>query len=77
IHGQGGETAADQVRVFSEGTKAVETPAEANRRRYNGGEVDSPARNLDRYMVDLADQYLAPFKVRMIYRTDRFGRGGD
>lgn len=77
IHGQGGETVADQVRVFSEGTKAVETPTEANRRRYNGGEVDSPARNLDRYMADLADQYLTPFKVRMIYRTDRFGRGGD
>ena len=34
------------VRIFSEGTKAVETQKQADRRRYNGGEVDSPARNI-------------------------------
>ncbi len=33
---------ATHVRVFSEGTRAMETTEEANRRRYNGGEVDSP-----------------------------------
>ncbi len=77
IHGQGGETEAGFVRVFSEGTKAVESPADANRRRYNGGELDSPSRNIDRYMAGLAAQYLDGFKVRMVYRTDRFGRGGD
>jgi hypothetical protein len=38
------------VRIFSEGTKAVETPEQANGRRYNGGEVDSPSRNLARFM---------------------------
>jgi len=77
IHGQGGETEAGFVRVFSEGTKAVETPADAAKRRYNGGELDSPSRNIDRYMAGLASQYLDGFKVRMVYRTDRFGRGGD
>ena len=77
IHGQGGETEAGFVRVFSEGTKAVETAADAGRRRYNGGELDSPSRNIDRYMAGLATQYLDGFKVRMVYRTDRFGRGGD
>jgi Zn-dependent M28 family amino/carboxypeptidase len=76
-HGQGGETEAGFVRVFSEGTKAVETPADAAKRRYNGGELDSPSRNIDRYMAGLAAQYLDGFKVRMVYRTDRFGRGGD
>lgn len=66
------------VRVFSEGTKAVETPAEANRRRYNGGEVDSPSRQLARFMDQLASRYLAPdLDVTMVYRTDRYGRGGD
>ncbi|WP_374573304.1 M20/M25/M40 family metallo-hydrolase [Phenylobacterium sp.] len=65
------------VRVFSEGTKAVETQAQADRRRYNGGEVDSPSRNLARYMDRLAGQYLTNLSVKMIYRTDRFGRGGD
>jgi Zn-dependent M28 family amino/carboxypeptidase len=65
------------VRIFSEGTKSVETPAQADRRRYNGGEVDSPSRNLARYMEALSGRYVAGLSVRMIYRTDRFGRGGD
>jgi Zn-dependent M28 family amino/carboxypeptidase len=65
------------VRVFSEGTKATETPQQANRRRYNGGEVDSPSRNLARYIASLAERSLINFHVRMVYRTDRFGRGGD
>jgi len=66
-----------RVRVFSEGTKAVETPAEADKRRYNGGEVDSPSRQLARMMDGLADKYLSNFDVTMVYRTDRFSRGGD
>ena len=37
------------VRVFSEGTRANETEEEARRRRFTGGEVDSPSRNLARY----------------------------
>lgn len=75
--GQSGVTDNTHVRVFSEGTRAVETPEEANRRRYNGGEVDSPSRNLARYLDVLADRYLTNLDVVMIYRTDRFGRGGD
>ena len=66
-----------RVRVFSEGTKAVETQAEADKRRYNGGEVDSPSRQLARMMDGLADRYLSNFDVTMVYRTDRFSRGGD
>ena len=65
------------VRVFSEGTKSIETPEQAERRRYNGGEVDSPSRNIARFMADLADRYVPNLTVRMVYRTDRFGRGGD
>jgi len=65
------------VRVFSEGTRSIETPAEAERRRYNGGEVDSPSRNLARFIDGLAARYLDDFSVRMVYRTDRFSRGGD
>ena len=66
-----------RVRVFSEGTKAVETPEEADKRRYNGGEVDSPSRNLARFIDGMAERYLANFDVTLVYRTDRFGRGGD
>ncbi|HEX3700537.1 MAG TPA: M28 family peptidase [Phenylobacterium sp.] len=65
------------VRVFSEGTRTTETAKEADRRRYNGGEVDSPSRNLARFMDRLADQYLTNLDVVMVYRTDRYGRGGD
>jgi Zn-dependent M28 family amino/carboxypeptidase len=75
--GQNGVVDNTHVRIFSEGTKAVETPEEANRRRYNGGEVDSPSRNLARFMDRLADRYLTNFDAVMVYRTDRFGRGGD
>jgi len=75
--GQSGIRDTTRVRVFSEGTKTVETAAQAERRRYNGGEVDSSSRNLARYVDGIADRYLANFDVEMIYRTDRFGRGGD
>ena len=75
--GLNGDVGNTTVRVFSEGTKSNESPAQAAYRRYHGGEVDSPSRNLARYMASLADNYLPDLRVRMIYRTDRFGRGGD
>jgi hypothetical protein len=64
------------ARVFSEGTRAVETPEEARLRRFTGGEVDSPSRNLARYIDRIADRYLTNLDVMMVYRLDRFGRGG-
>jgi hypothetical protein len=75
--GQDGVADNTTVRVFSEGTKALETPQQAGRRRYNGGELDSPSRNLARYVETLAARHLTNFKVQMVYRTDRYGRGGD
>lgn len=65
------------VRVFSEGTRTTETQQQANRRRYNGGEVDSPSRNIARLMAALAERHLDNLRVKMVYRTDRYGRGGD
>ena len=76
-HGQAGVVDSTHVRVFSEGTKATETPDQAGRRRYNGGEVDSPSRNLARFMDRLADAYVPGLDVSMVYRTDRYSRGGD
>jgi hypothetical protein len=75
--GTNGVRDATHVRVFSEGTRATETPEEANRRRYNGGEVDSPSRNLARFIDLMAGRYLTNFDVKMVYRTDRYSRGGD
>lgn len=62
------------VRVFSEGTKATETPEQADKRRYNGGEVDSPARNLSRFIAALQ---VPGLRVEQVWRTDRYSRGGD
>jgi Zn-dependent M28 family amino/carboxypeptidase len=64
------------ARVFSEGTRYVETEREARMRRFTGGEVDSPSRNLARYVDLMADRYIPNLDVMMIYRLDRFGRGG-
>jgi hypothetical protein len=75
--GQDGVHDNSTVRVFSEGTKSLETAAQASRRRYNGGELDSPSRNIARFMAALAERYLTNLRVQMVYRTDRYGRGGD
>ncbi len=64
------------ARVFSEGTRDVETEREARTRRFTGGEIDSPARNLGRYVDRMSDQYIRNLDIMMIYRLDRFGRGG-
>jgi hypothetical protein len=64
------------ARVFSEGTRATETEREALSRRFSGGEVDSPSRNLARFIDQTADQYLPNLDVMMVYRIDRFQRGG-
>jgi len=64
------------ARVFSEGTRDVETEDEARQRRFSGGEVDSPSRNIARFIDRQADKYIPNLDVMMIYRLDRFGRGG-
>lgn len=76
ITGIDGVTDNTIARVFSEGTRDNETKEEARQRRFTGGEVDSPSRNLARYVKTMADQYITNLDVMMIYRLDRFARGG-
>ena len=64
------------ARVFSEATRPTETEQEARLRRFTGGEVDGPSRNLARTIDRMADQYVRNLDVMMVYRLDRFGRGG-
>lgn len=64
------------ARIFSEGTRATETPEEAIIRRFQGGEVDSPSRNLARLIDRVADQYIPNLDTMLVYRLDRFRRGG-
>jgi hypothetical protein len=65
------------IRVFAEGVTSNETEEEARLRRSVGGENDSPSRQLGRYIKEMADIYSPKFKVTLVYRRDRYGRGGD
>ena len=76
ITGIDGVTDNSTARVFSEGTRYVETEEEAAIRRRSGGEVDSPSRNIARYVDRMADEFIPNLDIMMIYRLDRFGRGG-
>ena len=67
----------NRVRVFSEGVPSDETSQQAGTRRNVGGENDSASRQLARYIKEQSDRYLRNFKVWMIYRRDRYLRGGD
>jgi len=66
-----------RVRVFSEGVPSNETEQQAGTRRSVGGENDSASRQLARYIKEQADRHLKNFSVWMIYRRDRYLRGGD
>jgi len=65
------------VRVFSEGLPAAASEAELKRIRMLGGESDSPSRELARYIADIGRSYDAGVKPLLIFRLDRFLRGGD
>jgi len=75
--GGNGVRDAHTVRVFSEGVPSNETQAEATTRRSVGGENDSPSRQLARFIKETSEHYVPSMKVWMIYRRDRYGRGGD
>jgi hypothetical protein len=65
------------VRVFSEGVPSSETAEEANVRRSVGGENDSASRQLARFIKEMSEPYVRGITVRLMYRRDRYLRGGD
>lgn len=65
------------VRVFSEGVSPVETPAQAAARQSAGTDNDGKARQAARYIKEVAERYVDQLEVKLIYRRDRFLRGGD
>uniref|UniRef100_UPI0037847937 M28 family peptidase n=1 Tax=Allosphingosinicella sp. TaxID=2823234 RepID=UPI0037847937 len=75
--GSDGVCDAAHVRVISEGVRRDATPELIAQQRSLGGENDSPSRNLSRFVDTLAAQLGLGLDVRPIWRTDRFGRGGD
>jgi hypothetical protein len=77
----GGDKSAEQdhsvVRVFSEGLPASATEQEIRRIRGLGGENDSGSRQLARYIADVGRTYEAGVKPVLVFRLDRYLRGGD
>jgi Zn-dependent M28 family amino/carboxypeptidase len=63
-------------RVFAEGPGPTTTEAELRSIRVYGGEVDGPHRQLARYVDRITDLYIPNMDAMMIYRLDRYGRGG-
>ena len=63
-------------RIFSEPTPANESERARKSRRFYGGEVDGISRQLARYIHKTVKKFMPEMNPKMIYRLDRFGRGG-
>jgi Zn-dependent M28 family amino/carboxypeptidase len=68
---------ASVVRVFSEGIPVAATEQQIRLIRMLGGESDSPSRELARYIAEVGRTYDAGVKPMLVFRLDRYLRGGD
>ncbi len=76
IKGVDGVVSNRDFRIFSEPVPPNETEQQRRARRFYGGEVDGISRQLARYVHKTTKQYMPEMNPIMIYRLDRFGRGG-
>lgn len=76
ITGVDGVVSNRDFRIFSEPVPPTETEQQRNARRFYGGEVDGISRQLARYVYHTTKTYMPEMNPMMIYRLDRFGRGG-
>ncbi|SDS23512.1 Peptidase family M28 [Maribacter dokdonensis] len=76
IMGVDGTISNVDFRIFSEPVPPTETEEQRKARRFYGGEVDGVSRQLARYVHKNVKQYMPEMNPMMIYRLDRFGRGG-
>jgi hypothetical protein len=76
ITGVNGVVSNRDFRIFSEPVPPTETERERGRRRFYGGEVDGISRQLARYVHKTTQTYMPEMNPMLIYRLDRFGRGG-
>ncbi len=76
IKGVDGIISNVDFRIFSEPVPPTETEKERQARRFNGGEVDGISRQLARYVYKTTKTYMPEMNPMMVYRLDRFGRGG-
>ena len=66
-----------KLRVFSENVPILETESMRKERVLNSAENDSRSRQLARYIKEIGERYVDNLEIKLIYRNDRFGRGGD
>lgn len=76
IQGVDGVISNRDFRIFSEPVPPTETQREREMRRFYGGEVDGISRQLARYVYKTTKTYMPEMNPMMVYRLDRFGRGG-
>ena len=77
-HDEHGNRDASHVRLFAEGVPPLDPlPAEVLAQLRTGGENDFPTRQLARSIKETAERYVDDFEIRIIYRKDRYLRGGD
>ena len=76
IEGVDGVISNRDFRIFSEPVPPTETDSERNARRFYGGEVDGISRQLARYVYTTTKTYMPEMNPTLVYRLDRFGRGG-
>jgi hypothetical protein len=76
IEGVNGVISNRDFRIFSEPVPPTETDRERQMRRFYGGEVDGISRQLARYVFKTTQTYMPEMNPMMVYRLDRFGRGG-
>jgi hypothetical protein len=77
-HDEKGRLNNNEVRLFAEGVAPLkETSPELRTLITTGGENDSITRQLARHVKETGERYVADFKVSIIYRRDRYLRGGD
>ena len=76
IEGVDGVIDNRSFRIFSEPTSPTETERARKQRRFYGGEVDGISRQLARYVHKMTKTYMPELNPLLIYRLDRFGRGG-
>ncbi|ARN76835.1 peptidase M28 [Nonlabens spongiae] len=76
IKGVDGVISNREFRIFSEPTDPTETDRQRTGRRFYGGEVDGISRQLARYVYRSVNTYMPEMQPMMVYRLDRFGRGG-
>lgn len=75
--GETGEINTRILRVFSEGLPYKDLDKKAMAIRNLGFENDSESRQLARYIKEITEQYVKGLEIKLIYRNDRFLRGGD